>query len=336
MLLDTDLADKIWDLSRKYTLLKPNTWDYIYNEVEYRYMARDEVRNSAYRKAIHQLVKDKTVIEIGPGSMLVLTLMCVEAGAKKIYAIEIDEDAYQQAQKLVQSKGLTDKIELFQGSSLNVDVPEKGDVCISDVIGCIGGIEGAAVLQHDAQRLLKPSGVMLPSRCLTWLSAVVQPEFYQDALVDQAFSMLTEEVYKVTGKSFPFPYYGITNFPASNLIAPPQVFEDLDFNNPHLTTDFARTLTFEVQREVSFDGLLLWIELFVDATTILNAWSRETGWETAYIPVEPVTLKPTDKIQIAAQSKLASHSFRPDYLFDISVWRQSQLVYRCLKDIAWS
>jgi len=336
MRIDAELGATLWELSRKHTLLQPPTWEYVYTETDYQYMARDEVRNRAYRQAIQQTVKDKTVIEIGPGSMLVLTLLCVEAGAKKIYAIEIDEEAYQQAQKLVQAKELTDKIELLHGSSLNIDVPEKGDVCISEVIGCIGGIEGAAVLLHNAHRFLKPSGVMLPSRCLTWLSPVVKPEFYQDAFINQAHSLLTEEAYKVAGKRFPFPYYSITNFPDSNLIAPPQLFEDLDFNDPNLTTDFARNLTFEIQHDASFDGLLLWIELYVDATTILNAWSCETGWATAYLPVEPFALKPNDKMQIAAQSKLTSHSFRPDYLFDISVWRQSQLVYRYKKDIVWS
>lgn len=336
MLLDADLGSKLWDLTRKHTILQPCTFDYVYNEVEYEYLARDEVRNDAYRKALHQLVKDKTVIEIGPGSMLVLTLLCVEAGAKKIYAIEIDEQAYQQAQKLVKAKGLTDKIELIHGSSVNTEVPEKGDVCISEVIGCIGGIEGAALLQRNARRFLKPGGVLLPSRCLTWLSPVVKPEFYQDAFIEQAYSLLKEEAYKAVGKRFSFPYYVISNFPASNLIEAPQLFEELDFNDANVSTDITSDLTFEIQREVCFDGLLLWIELHLDEKTILNAWSQPTGWGTAYLPVEPFALNSHDKMQITAQSKLGSHSFKPDYFFDISVWRQSQLVYHFKKDITWS
>jgi predicted RNA methylase len=314
----------------------PCTWEYVFNDVYYQYMTRDTVRNDAYQNAIHQTVSDKTVVEIGPGSMCFLTLMCVEAGARKIYAIEINEQAYRQAQALIQDKELTSKIELIYGSSDEVDLPEQADVCISEIIGCIGGTEGAATLQHNSKRFLKPGGIMVPGRCLTWVSPVYKPEIYHDAFVDEACSLLIEDAYQTVGKRFPFPYYAISNFPHANLIAPRQKFEDFDFNQDNLVPDSERNLTFAVSRDILFDGLAFWIELYVDPTTTIDAFSSKTSWETAYVPFTPFNVQQDDTIQVFARSQLGSHSFKPDYFFEVTVWRQSQCVYHDTRAITWA
>ena len=47
---------------------------------------------------------------------------------------------------LVERLGLQDVIHLIHGDATKVEIPEPADVCVSEIVGPIGGCEGAAVL----------------------------------------------------------------------------------------------------------------------------------------------------------------------------------------------
>jgi len=117
---------------------------YIYDETIYRLLAGDARRNAAYRNAFKKVLNGKTVVEIGPGSELVLSRLCLEAGAKKVYAIELLEETYLQARRQIASLGLEDRIALIHGDARRVELPEKVDYCVSEIVGPIGGSEGSA------------------------------------------------------------------------------------------------------------------------------------------------------------------------------------------------
>ena len=93
---------------------------YIYDETIYRLLAGDARRNAAYRNAFKKVLNGKTVVEIGPGSELVLSRLCLEAGAKKVYAIELLEETYLQARRQIASLGLEDRIALIHGDARRV------------------------------------------------------------------------------------------------------------------------------------------------------------------------------------------------------------------------
>src|SRR5262249_426645 len=104
-------ADQLWDLIQANHIVKlpfpymddhHNPWD----ETIYQFLVRDTVRNDAYRGVIERHVKDKVVVEIGPGSRLFMTRLCVEARARKIYAIEANPEACERAQALADQLGL--------------------------------------------------------------------------------------------------------------------------------------------------------------------------------------------------------------------------------------
>src|SRR5262249_41209368 len=65
----------------------------VYDELLYYAMTKDERRNSSYRAAINRLVEDKVVLDLGTGKDVIWARYCVEAGAKKVYAIEILDEA---------------------------------------------------------------------------------------------------------------------------------------------------------------------------------------------------------------------------------------------------
>src|SRR5690242_14709094 len=100
----------------------------------HREMIFDEVRTSAYARAISLAVKDgDVVVDVGTGTGL-LALLAVKAGAKRVYAIEktsIIDVARANANKL----GVAGRIEFIRDDSRNARLPEKADVIVSEVIG---------------------------------------------------------------------------------------------------------------------------------------------------------------------------------------------------------
>mmetsp|Transcript_39872 Transcript_39872/g.125256 ORF Transcript_39872/g.125256 Transcript_39872/m.125256 type:complete len:265 (-) Transcript_39872:46-840(-) len=123
-----------------------------YTSKTYEKMRDDRVRTSSYLHAIQHLVRDRVVLDIGTGALALLAIFAAEAGARKVYAIEANKEAFQVASKTVAERGLSDRIELIFGHSTQVKVPEKVDMLVHEILGEIASIEGAAYVIRDAQK----------------------------------------------------------------------------------------------------------------------------------------------------------------------------------------
>jgi long-subunit acyl-CoA synthetase (AMP-forming) len=115
---------------------------YVYDDLLYKTMAGDEARNAKYRNAFRKVVKDKVILEIGPGFEAILSRICIEEGAKKVYAVELLEESYLKAKQTVEALGLQDKIIVIHDDITRVELPEKADYCISEIVGAIGDRKG--------------------------------------------------------------------------------------------------------------------------------------------------------------------------------------------------
>jgi predicted RNA methylase len=331
---DKHLGDKLWEICQNEVVMFPNFGHYlVYNELAYQFMANDNLRKEFYNKAIEKKVKDKIVVEIGPGSQLIWTLLCVEAGARKIYAIEENEIAYEKAKQLAEHKGVTEKIELIRGLSTEVNLPELADICVSEIIGSIGNSEGAASYLNDVKRLMKPNGVMIPEGCITLLAPCFKPvETYTNNFIDEYVKLYKRNIFHKIGKEVDFTRYKIYNFPKSNLVASPQIFEEMWFNDEPITQHFDKVLQFSIEKSSNFDGLILWINLYFDSETVLDALDSKICWSPVYIPMKPFALQKGDVIEVRCVSKISKNVYNPDYFFESLVKRNDEIVYRCLKE----
>lgn len=80
-------------------------------------MMQDYIRTSTYQRAIISNVddfKDKVILDVGAGSGI-LSFFAVQAGARKVYAVEASSMA-KHAEQLVYSNKLTDKVQVISGS----------------------------------------------------------------------------------------------------------------------------------------------------------------------------------------------------------------------------
>jgi hypothetical protein len=187
-----------------------------------------------------------------------------------VYAIEMLDDSFARASELIASQGLTEQIKLIQGNSLTVELPEKVDVCVSELIGMIGSSEGTAVILNNARRFLKDDGVMIPQRCATRIAAARLPESLAS---EPAFGELSAQYTQAIFKSVGYPFdvrLCVKNFPAGNLVSDSALFENLDFSAP-APTEYHDHLSLRITKSGRLDGFLLWLNLYTSNDELIDS-----------------------------------------------------------------
>ena len=147
------------------------TYGYLYHQKD---MLEDQNRMTAYSDAVRlnpESFRDKVVLDVGTGSG-VLAMWAAQGGAKKVYAVEATHMAVQ-ARKIVAANGLSDVVEVIQGSMEEVVLPEKVDVIISEWMGYFLLRESMFDSVMKARdKWMKPGGAMFPSRAKMYLAAI--------------------------------------------------------------------------------------------------------------------------------------------------------------------
>lgn len=127
------------------------------------YCLYDDLRTEAFKKAIDNTVqKGDVVVEIGAGSGI-LSMFAADAGAKKVYAVELDNMNARTLKRSVLTNDYADRIEVIEADGTAVDMPEKADVVICEMIatGLIEELQVPAMnnalkfMKEDAKVLLK-------------------------------------------------------------------------------------------------------------------------------------------------------------------------------------
>ncbi|MGB7922916.1 MAG: AMP-binding protein, partial [Pyrinomonadaceae bacterium] len=317
------LPDTVKGREQRVELL-PSYGEYsIYDELLYYAMTRDEIRNERYKAAISRLVKDKVVVDVGMDGDVTLSQLCLEAGAAKVYSIEVREESYRQAQASIERAGLQERIQLIHGAAGEVELPEQADVCVSELIGTIGSAEGVATIINDARRLVKPNGAIIPSRCVTRMAAVSLP----DALavspkLTEVGAYYAEKVFGAVGHRFDLRVC-VRNFPGSHIISSEETFEELDFSRS-LPVEQKREARLRIERDGLMDGFLLWINLYADEEEKIDSLRDECSWLPLYAPVFDggVAVSEGDVLEIECSSALSDNGLNPDYRIKGKLRRQ--------------
>ncbi|RLC22142.1 MAG: hypothetical protein DRI57_00575 [Deltaproteobacteria bacterium] len=319
-----EISAELWKRMIEKTFTMPafgvcDAWD----NVMYETMVHDKTRLDSYRNVIKKWAKGKKVVDIDAGATLPMTLICAEAGAESVYAVVPEKDAANQAEHLLDEKGLSHKVRIIEGDALDVDLPEKVDICVSEIIGEIGGCEGAAVILQDAKRFLKDGGIMLPDRCVTKMVPVSFPD---NVCHDEFADKLVRSHNVEHDPGTPGSCYRFFNFPESHFVSEPQIFEDIRFNESKIFPEFAKSMSFPVLSDTGFDGLLLWINLYVDSHTMIDGF-RGTCWAPFYMSCDEdksFTLKKEDVMNLDCTVSLHKNSICPDYIFKGKVYRNKE------------
>lgn len=140
----------------------------------HRAMLADDVRLSAYQRAIQATVRrGDIVIDAGSGTGI-LAVMAAQAGAKKVYAIEASEYS-RVARQVAADNGFSTRIEVIEADFASVELPERARVLITETFGAWVLAEGALPdLRTCVARNVELDGVTIPRSFSLFLSPMRQ------------------------------------------------------------------------------------------------------------------------------------------------------------------
>ncbi len=295
--------------------LWPSVGEYpVYDDLLYHAMVSDERRNAAYREALQGVVAGRTAVDVGTGSEVLLARMCVEAGATRVYAVEVQEDSFRRARERVRELGLEDRVTVLHGDAATLALPEAVDVCVSELIGSIGGSEGSAAILDHARRWLKPGGAMVPRRCETWIAAATLPdELHADPAFGELAAGYAERVMDAVGHRGDLRLC-VKGFPADALLSDAGVFEELDFTRV-IGPPRARTTELRIGRGGRLDGFLLWIRFHVGERLAVDSLEHEVSWLPVFFPVfyPGVEVAAGESLRLECSATISEDGLHPDY-----------------------
>lgn len=139
-------------------------------------MLRDDARNAAYAAGIAAVAPGRTVLDIGTGSGL-LAMLAARAGARHVYACELNQRLALTAREIIAANGLANRITVFHAhsSKLDRDTDLGGgvDLVISEIFSDNLLGEGVISSLDDARnRLFLPGALFLPSKAVIRVALV--------------------------------------------------------------------------------------------------------------------------------------------------------------------
>ena len=138
-------------------------------------MLNDRARTQAYIAALEAAVRpDSVVVDLGTGTGI-MAATAARCGAKRVYAIEASGIA-NVARALYADNGFQDRITLLEGRSTEIELPERADILVSELIGTEALEEGALEYTRDAvARFLKPGAQLIPERLRVFAQPIELP-----------------------------------------------------------------------------------------------------------------------------------------------------------------
>lgn len=167
---------------------------------QYLEMVCDRTRSDAFERAIARAVPGRIVLDLGAGSGF-LSHLALKHGAKKVYAIDGDAGALRLASALAQRFPQPERFVPIFGVSMDVDLPERVDVIVSETLDSTGIGEKVHIAIADAAtRFLAAGGQVIPYRLDMYL-----------ALGESAQARSLGLEWEAAGRAHGLPYQGFNS-----------------------------------------------------------------------------------------------------------------------------
>ncbi len=315
--------------SNRYSLY-PSAGEYpCYDKFSYDSLAIPSSRNRAYLQALEKLAPGKVALDIGTGRDALWAVAAVMAGANLSYAIEVLKEVAEGAAETVRKAGMTDTVTVVHGDSRQVSLPEKAQLCVSEIIGCIASSEGMIGYLNDAKRrLCRTDCTWIPYQCETVIAAASMPR----SLFAGGYSIADESLFR-TSQIFaqagrPFDLRICVGGPAHEaVISTDAVVEDLILGNS-IDDNQACDVTLTIDREDALlTGFFLWprIRCLHDGPVVDGIRQPDAGWPPVYVPgpADGIPCRTGDQVDVRFARHLSDDGVHPDYLVQAVIRRRS-------------
>lgn len=249
-------------------------------------MIHDEIRTNSFHQALKECIDSNSIVlDIGCGTGI-FSLMASKLGAKHVYALEPQENAFEVAKKVVEKNCPKKNITIIRDLSTNITLDELADVIVADVHGSLPYYNGSVATLIDARdRLLKPGGVMMPERDVVSASVVNFPKAYRELsdpwgsdVYGFDFSDHRDMVVNELRRA---------NFSETNLLSDCVECVDLDYKTIN-STHMQSSIKLHIEKDGVAHGLGLWFDCHLNQhIKISNSPEREPlVYGQAFLPFE--------------------------------------------------
>ncbi|WP_399095378.1 methyltransferase domain-containing protein [Streptomyces sp. BBFR2] len=298
-------------------------------------MLGDRLRMAAFRAAVSEAVRPgDTVLDLGTGTGI-LARWALEAGAARVYGIDLNETVLDTAVEELTAAGYGDRFHPLRGLSFDLELPERVDLVISEIMGNLADNENFAAILADARRrFLKPGGTMLPRRVESHLVPVAAERAHaqvaggvpEDAGGAAGFAALLRR----RGARGPFDLYYDAVLPVDGYLAAPRQARAYDLQADEAADPAYRLpLVYPVRRDGVFTGFKGYFTATLSDTVALDISGDDTGgpgrarttsdsWKHCYLPVaEAVPVRRGDRIVLTfGRDAGPDHSFGQHYSWE--------------------
>jgi protein arginine N-methyltransferase 1 len=304
-------------------------------------LLRDQLRMDTYRQAVFESVRPGTVVvDLGTGTGI-LAQWALQAGAARVYGIELNEAILKEAERRLARVGLSDRFHPVLGVSTEVDLPEPADLLVSEILGNLADNEGCVTILRDARRLLAPEGRMLPQRVESYLVPVAAEKAHSQIRDGQrpggVDAASLDAALRRRGADSRFdPYYDVV-LPVGIQLAAPRLIRAYQFS-PEDSDNYRVRLGFLVHKAGYFTGFKGYFVASLSEHVTLDISGDGVGhgaasesWKHCYLPIaEPVSVRPNDQITVCFERSqpVTGEVFRQRYVWQGEVVRDGTVLTR--------
>jgi protein arginine N-methyltransferase 1 len=265
----------------------------------------DTVRLECYKAAVAQAVKaGDRIMDLGCGTGI-LGLLCLEAGAEQVYAVDSSQMLEVARESLVRA-GWGGQVIFIRSLAHQAELPERVDVVICDQVGYFGFDYGILYSLTDARRrFLKQGGTLIPSQIKLHLALVESDSCHRLAegwlaeCVPDEFRWLNQ--YATNTKQAAL-------LSRDELLSQPAELGCIDFRE-----DNPEFFSWETQLSVARDGTLHGLGGWFNCELAAGVWmtnsplaDRPTGRAQAFLPIgEGVEVKSGDQVHARVMARPA-------------------------------
>lgn len=247
----------------------------------------DEERTRAFELAIKNKVKEGDVVmDAGTGSGI-MALIAARAGAKKVYAIEIDSEVLALAENSLKSNKEGDHIQLVKEDLTKLQLAEKMDVVIMELMdtGLINEQQAYALNALRENNIIDEKTKLIPEAAVCALELID----YDFSFYDFAMPMIIQARNGGCLKR------------VKTKLSETVSYRDIDFSK-HVDTSVNEERNVVIKDDGTLNAVLLRTKIVLDKDDVL--WETSDMNMPVVVPVKPIQVKKGDVIKTSIAYKM--------------------------------
>lgn len=274
--------------------------------VMHSHLLGDRRRAEAFQSAIARTVRPgDVVVDVGSGTGI-LALFACQAGAARVYAIERQRSLVPVIERLARANGYADRLVVRTGEACDIELPERADVLVSELIGQFGVDEGAVhILADAAARFLRPGGRLVPATLDVFVTPV-ESSAVRDAAEPWTTGVLGLDLSAARPWFASALHAGLVS--REELLGQPRTMLSVTLGaSPVPPRTWIAEAEVDLERDGTLNALAGWFSLGMAPGLVFSTAPGEpaTHWYQALLPLaEPLTVRSGDRLRFTIAAML--------------------------------